>query len=430
MNKINLSGVNEIVYHEVLDNGLNIFMLPNKNVKNYYITFTTKFGACDIEFKSDKQDNYIKVPNGVAHFLEHLTFKMENGMDASDYFASLGCQANAYTSTSETCYEVYGYKNFKEALNYLLEYVQTPYYTKENVEAEKGIICEEIKMRSDNPMVKLHETINKSLFKNNNRKYQIAGTIKDVQNTTLNNILDCYNTFYHPSNMFIVITGNFNPNEASAIIYENQSNKNFGEPIKIKRKRVSEIDSVVNEYTELEANVELEKASVSLKIPIEDFKDLNLTKEELSIYVSIIINSNFGRSSELREELVSGNIITDGPYITKYFTDEHLIISIMAETEYPKKFISMIKEQIEKLDITEKDLVRKQRVALSNYIVTFDSIDEINGTIVNDIIQYDKLIDNLYDIYVGLNIDTSKKIVKKLITDNISVVVLNKKNEE
>ena len=430
MNKINLSGVNEIVYHEVLDNGLNIYMLPNKNVKNYYITFTTKFGACDIEFKSDKQDNYIKVPNGVAHFLEHLTFKMENGMDASDYFASLGCQANAYTSTSETCYEVYGYKNFKEALNYLLEYVQTPYYTKENVEAEKGIICEEIKMRSDNPMVKLHETINKSLFKNNNRKYQIAGTIKDVQNTTLNNILDCYNTFYHPSNMFIVITGNFNPNEASAIIYENQSNKNFGEPIKIKRKRVSEIDSVVEEYTELEANVELEKASVSLKIPIEDFKDLNLTKEELSIYVSIIINSNFGRSSELREELVSGNIITDGPYITKYFTDEHLIISIMAETEYPKKFISMIKEQIAKLDITEKDLVRKQRVALSNYIVTFDSIDEINGTIVNDIIQYDKLIDNLYDIYVGLNIDTSKKIVKKLITDNISVVVLNKKNEE
>ena len=124
------------------------------------------------------------------------------------------------------------------------------------------------------------------------------------------------------------------------------------------------------------------------------------------------------------------NRIPDNKYITKYFTDEHLIISIMAETEYPKKLISMIKEQIEKLDITEKDLVRKQRVALSNYIVTFDSIDEINGTIVNDIIQYDKLIDNLYDIYVGLNINTSKKIVKKLITDNISVVVLNKKNEE
>ena len=131
MKKINFTGVNETIFHETLENGLNIYLVQNPNVKNYYITFTTKFGSIDTEFKVDNGE-YIKVPNGVAHFLEHLTFKMEDGADASDYLASLGCQCNAYTSHEETCYEVYGYTNFKEALTYLLDYVQTPYYTEEN----------------------------------------------------------------------------------------------------------------------------------------------------------------------------------------------------------------------------------------------------------------------------------------------------------
>lgn len=428
MKKINYSGVNETLYHDVLENGLNIYLLQNSNVKNYYITFTTKFGSCDIEFKKNNESSFTKVPNGVAHFLEHLTFKMEDGFDASDYFATLGCQANAYTSLNETSYEVYGYKNFKEALTYLLDYVQTPYYTKENVEAEKGIICEEIKMRDDNPSVKLNQSINKMIFKNDTRKNPIAGTQKDVKGTTVDDIYACYNTFYHPSNMFIVITGNFNPEEASAIIYENQAKKDFGSPIEIKRKKISEPDKVEKEYEAIKANVQMEKVNIAIKIPNEIFDDIKIPREELSIYISMILNSNFGRSSELRERLVSGNIITDGPYIGRYFTDEHLIMSVIAETPYPQKFISMIKEQIENIEITDKDLTRKKRVAISNYILSFDSIDEVNYNITNDIIIYDKIVNNLYDIYVNLDIDTAKKIAEKLKSDNLAIAVLEKEN--
>ena len=90
MKKINIKGVNEILYHEVLDNGLNVYLLPNNKVKNYFITFTTHFGSLDTEFKKNNESTYTKVPNGVAHFLEHLTFKMEDG-DASDFFPKIGC---------------------------------------------------------------------------------------------------------------------------------------------------------------------------------------------------------------------------------------------------------------------------------------------------------------------------------------------------
>lgn len=428
MKKINIKGVNETLFHETLSNGLNIYLLPNKQVKNYYITFTTKFGSLDTEFKKNNEVSYTKVPNGIAHFLEHLTFKMEDG-DASDYFPTIGCQANAYTSYKITSYEVFGYKNFKEALDYQLTYVQTPFYNEKNVSAEKGIICEEVKMRMDMPAVTLSNITNNALFKNDNRKYLITGKTTDVKSITLKDILACYNTFYHPSNMILVITGNFNPEEALAIIEENQSKKDFSKPIDIKRKKISEPKEIVKNEAIEECNVEIDKASVALKIPKSIFKSLNLREEELSIYISMIINSMFGRSSEIREKLVSGNIVTDGPYVSKYFTDEHLIITITAETPYKERFIKLIKEEIKNIDIFETDLIRKKRVSISNFILSFDDIEETNRIIVDDIILFGDYIYDVYDIYNSLNIETAKKVAKKLITDNITVAVITKKEK-
>ena len=79
MNKIYVKGPNEEVFYEVLDNGLTVYMLPNNKVKTYYLTFSAKFGSVYTEFKLEGDKSYTKIPNGVAHFLEHLTFilKME-----------------------------------------------------------------------------------------------------------------------------------------------------------------------------------------------------------------------------------------------------------------------------------------------------------------------------------------------------------------
>ena len=429
MKKINIKGVNEILYHETLSNGLNIYLLPNNQVKNYYITFTTHFGSLDTEFKKNNEVSFTKVPNGVAHFLEHLTFKMEDG-DASDYFSSIGCQSNAYTSYKITSYLVYGYKNFKEALDYQLTYVQSPYYTEENVRDEKGIICEEVKMRMDMPGVTLMTATNNAIFRNDHRKNLLTGTTKDVKSTTLKDIMACYNAFYHPSNMFLVITGNFNPEEALAIIEENQSKKEFSKPVEIKRKKITEPKEVVEHEIIKTCNVEIDKATVAIKIPKSNFKSLNLSDVELNIYISIIINSMFGRSSEIREQLVSGNVVNDGIYVNKYFTDEYLIITITSETPYKERFLRVIKDGIKNITISEEDLIRKKRVALSNYIISFDDIEETNQNIVDNITLYGEYIDNVYDIYNSINIDTASKIAKKLISDNIAVAIITKKESE
>lgn len=424
--KIKIAGIDETLYKETLKNGLEVYILPNDNVKNYYITFNTKFGSNDTEFKKMGDKTYTKVPNGVAHFLEHLTFKTPDG-DASDYFPTLGCQSNAFTSYDVTSYEVSGYKNFKEALNYLLDYVQTPFYNEKNVQAEKGIICEEIKMREDMPNFKLQSVMFESIFSKEPYKNSVSGSVKDVKGITLKDILNCYETFYHPSNMFVIISGNVNPEEALAIIEENQSRKEFPEKFVIKRKKYREPLEVTKPINKIKAQqVEIPKVAVAWKVSKSALKNLKISKQVLNIYINLIINSNFGRSSEIKERLQSGNIVTDGPYVSTVITDDYIVPTIIAETPYPERFISIIKEGIQHITMTEEELIRKQRVAISNFIINFDMIEAISYNMMSDIIDYDDYNANIYNLYNELNITTAKKIATSLISENISVTILNK----
>lgn len=426
MEKLLYSGTNEIIYYEKMPNGLDVYLLPNKNTENYYLTFNTKFGSIYTEFNIGNNDKVHKIPNGVAHFLEHLTFKMEDGLDASEKFSDLGSSSNAFTSHKITCYEVWGSNNIKENLEYLLDYVQKPYYTQENVEAEKGIICEEINMYADSPGSKLMDEVHQSIFVNSNYKYKVSGETKDVENTTLEDIKLAYDTFYHPSNMFVVITGNINPEEVLAIIEENQSKKVFKKQDKIKIVNQNEPNNINKEKVTVEGNVEIDKICISLKIAKSIFKPLNISPTELHVYLRVLLNSCFGQSSELQEVLTKGNITPSGLYLNKRDYDNHIVINIIAETPYKERFMTKIKEQLENLNVSEEDLNRKKKVMISNYLQSFDDIESSCYGIQMDIIDNGKIELDYFNIYNNLNMETLNKIIKKIPVNNISTVILTK----
>lgn len=431
MKKTKINGVNEELITETMPNGLRVFLLPNNRVKNFYMTFSTKFGSTITEFKKATVKNSTKIPNGVAHFLEHLTFNLDENVDATDIFADLGSSSNAFTGFNVTCYEVFGYDKFKENLENLLDFVQTPYYTNELVENEKGIICEEVKMYEDDPGVNLTFSLLKNMLHVNNARNLVAGSVQDVKSTKLSDIENAYNTFYHPSNMFVIITGNFNAEEALAIISENQEKKKYPKSFKIKTAENKEDPSIVKAYEEIEANVEIDKVNIGLKIPFSSFKTLKLSPLEIRIYLNIITNSMFGRSSKIRDRLVRGNIITDGLYVNRTYLDDYILINIMAETPYPSRYISLMKDEIKKISIDKEDLERKQRVAISNFIRSFDDIEEVNLSIQADLLNYDEVITNLYDVYNNLNITDCLKVASKLkaTTKNTAIVVLKNKEK-
>ena len=67
--------IDEYVYKETLDNGLDVFIIPKRGFQKTFVTYTTQFGSLDSKFKPHNQDSYITVPDGVAHFLEHKLFE-------------------------------------------------------------------------------------------------------------------------------------------------------------------------------------------------------------------------------------------------------------------------------------------------------------------------------------------------------------------
>ena len=424
MKKIKINNTNETLYYHKYDNGLELYVLPNINQKNFYITFNTKFGSINTEFKN-KDNKDITVPNGIAHYIEHLMFNMENG-NAFDFFSKLGASVNAFTTYDLTCYEVYSSTYFKENLNYLLDYVQTPYFKKEDVNNERGIISEEINMYKNNPNTELTYKTFENIFVNDKRKYLISGEIEDIKKIYVDNILECYNTFYNPNNMFVIITGNVNPYEALAIIEENQSKKQFNN-IEISNKIINEPLKVNEKYTELEMNVETNKVSITYKIPKKNFKKLNLKDELLQLYITLLFDILYDSTSEIQDRLISSSIIQNGININKTYTKDYIIISLMTESDYPETLIKMIKEVINNIKLNESDLIRKVKVYKSNYILHYDDIELVNSNIQDNILQFGKVLDNNMNLYDELNIKKLNEISKLINNRSESILIIKPK---
>lgn len=421
MQEIEFKGIDEKLYFDKCDNGLPIYMVVNEKVNNFYITLSVKYGSVDTEFKTKKDKNFIKVHDGVAHFLEHVNFNEEDGLTAHDYFNKLGSSINAFTTFDLTSYEVFASSNFEDNLNHLLDYVQKPYFTKKLVEKEKGIIIEEVKMGKNNPGHKLFYGMNKALYQKDKRRNYVTGDVEDVKEISVEELKKVYDTFYHPENMFLIITGNFNPYEAAAIVKENQAKKKFKEYLEPIKKEVREPNEVLEKYKTIEANVEIPKVKICYKMNKDIFKGIDLL--ELNTYLSILLRSNFGTTSYLKDELLEKELIV-GMGATRDVFKDVVTIDISIETKYPNEVIPIIEDKIRNMEITEGDLKRRIRCNIASIINDYDDIEYINSSIMSDIMTYEDVRTNLYDFYNSLSLKKANEINKDLDLSNESVVVL------
>ena len=410
MKKIKLENTNEFLYYDKLDNGLEVYMLPNNNVNKFYLTLNTRFGSINTKFKYDNKE--YDMPKGIAHYLEHLSFNMENG-SVFDHYSKIGSSINAFTTYDITSYNVTSNNKFKENLEYLLEYVYTPYFTKELFQSEKGVIEEEVKMYKDDPgMTIVNGTLN-NVFVNDERKYLVGGTVKDVKSIKLEDVITCYNAYYNPKNMFLIITGNFNPNEALAITSEQMNKLNINNDFNVKDIYPKEPEKVNKKEEIIKMNVDKPKVSIGIKIPKNNFKNLKLDNYLLKIYISSILDINFGNTSLLLEELQKGSIVDDLDY-TVIESNDYFIVLILSSTYYPEYFKDKIIEKFNSLNIEDSDLKRVAKVNISNYILLFDSAVAVNNYIMDEVMDNNEVNTGFMNIMRNLNIDTCKKILTKL----------------
>lgn len=422
MNKQKIKSFDLDLYSEVLDNGLIVNIVPKKGVKNTYVTFSSKYGSIHDEFIPINKKDYYKVPLGVAHFLEHKVFESEDGTDPFVFFSANGADANANTSNYKTTYLFSSPNNFKENLNYLLDFVQSPYFTDENVEKEKGIIIQELKMLADRPYWRLYESSIDNSFINHPIKYPVGGTIKSVKEITKEDLYTCYDTFYHPANMFLTISGNIDPSETIKIIRENQKQKKYAPFKPIVFKKINEPDEVLRKRQTLKRDVNIPKVSINYKINIKNY-DVYELKRYLNIYLSILL----GSTSIFDEDVKKDNLLDSGVNYEIINTDKHILILIDFETEKYEEVLKMIKKIVGKSHIDKQDFERKKKTLVSSYIYRSDNIYAINSKIDNNIIAFNKVILDDFEIINKMRYDLLNEIIDDLDFNNSSIVVIDKK---
>lgn len=426
MEELELKGLNEKIYVYHTKCGLPIYMWVNEKVSSMYASLSVKYGSIHTKFKMGKKT--YEVPNGIAHFLEHVKFNIDEETTAHDEFYKLGGDANAFTTFDYTSYIVFATNNKKENLEELLNFVYNPFFTKKCISKEKGIIVEEANMGLDDPysIVFFHSLLNtlqKSKYRNT-----ITGTPDDVTSITLEDVKLVYDTFYHPENMFLTLTGNFNPYEMASLVEDNLSKKKFGEylnPIVIKE---SEPKKVTIKYKEECINLTYPRLKFSIKMDMGRFK--NYSSLELKLLTSLLFNINFGATSDFRDELMEKGLIQN-MNVTCDVYDDSFVVTISVISNFKEEIIKRVKEKLENLSISEIDFKRKKNATIATLILDYEDLENVSYRIQDDVLNNGGIVTNLKEILEDETIDDLKNIIDLLDFDNISInVFLPKENQK
>lgn len=295
--------IREKVIRHDHESGLKAFVIPKKGYNKIFAGFAANYGSVDNTFIAPGDKEKTRVPDGIAHFLEHKLFEQEDG-SVMDKFSKLGSDPNAYTAFTQTVYLFSCTGRFEENFRLLINYVQHPYLTDENVEKEKGIIGQEIKMYEDDPDWRVYFNLLGALYENHPVKIDIAGTVDSISEITKETLYKCYNTFYHPSNMIIVTVGDVDPEAVFKMVDEGIIAKE--NPGEVKKLYPDEPESHHRQFIEKRMAVSMPQFQMGIK------DNSGVTGYELlrrKTALEIILSMLMGRSSLLYNQLYEEGLI-------------------------------------------------------------------------------------------------------------------------
>lgn len=385
--RLDFPNVGEALHHAVLDNGLTVYLLKKTGYEKTYATFTTKYGSIDRRFKTD---DWIDVPDGIAHFLEHKMFEKEDG-DVFQKFGRLGASANAFTSFTRTAYLFGATSNVSENLRTLIDFVQTPYFTEASVEKEKGIIGQEIQMYQDNPGWRLYFGLIEAMYAEHPVKIDIAGTIESISAITAEDLYRCHQAFYHPSNMVLFVVGNIDPDTILTEITANQAEKTFVAPLLTEREKIQEPTPVHLAERIIEMDVSVPKVMIGYKdVPCAGKDGM---KQEL--IVELLMHALFDTTAPLYAELYAEGLIDDA-FSFDYTSEETFAFAVLSmETPNVEPFVDRITSALDRpLSLDAETLNRKKRMMKGQFLKALNSPEFI----ANQFSRYALTGGNMFDI--------------------------------
>ena len=413
--------VKEKVYIEKMKNGLTVMIVPKKNIKRKYAIIGTHFGSIDNEFVVPGEEKVCKIPDGVAHFLEHKMFEQENGTNSLDVLSNIGVDANAYTTNDYTAYLIDATNNFDEAFEELMNYVQHPYFTDENVKKEQGIIAQEINMYEDDPGTRVYMEALKCIYNENPIRIDIAGSVESINEINKEILYNCYNTFYNPSNMCLVICGDFEPKEIIKKVEENI------EP----REEQGEIKRI---YPEEKSQVKAKESEKTMKISqpifvigIKDNIKTPVTAKKI-LTVEIILQILLGKSSRLYKKLYENKDLILVPDLEYEFSESFAHVMISGQAKNPKKIFGELKKEmldISKSGIEVENFERIKKKMYGEYIMGYNDADIIARSMLADYFKGIKPFEFIEE-FKNLNVNYANIIFKEIFKEENMIISIVK----
>lgn len=416
---------NEHIYILKLKNGMEVHLLPKEDP--YYTTYvelSLPYGALHLDYTYDQKDYH--TPPGTAHFMEHKIFAMPDG-DAFQKFSNLGVDANAMTSYHQTSYIFNATNHVIEALTHLLNMLDTPFFTKENVEQEKLIIEEELKMYLDDPHSKMQNQLMENLYHMHTLKFDIGGTIDSIKEVTPEMLMDVYKHFYDPNQRLLVITGKMDVAELKRYFKAYDTAK-----VKLDKPKVlfpKESKTVVKKQEVVYDDIQIEKLMIGIKLhPLGRFGK-ELVKREM--VMTMVLNMLLGSSSKMYEHLLKAQLINQSFYVNTTFEKKAENIVIYAESKKVSKLKKILVDYLTKdayLDLNEEDFMRYKKVYLGQFIFALNNLE--TKTYLYGKYYHQK--SSLFDVIEMMQAVTYGEMLKTLSQINkrsMSILIYKQKND-
>ena len=396
--------LDETTFSTTLSNGLEIYICKKKGFSKKIGLFGTKYGSVTNDFIDITNNKRIKVPDGIAHFLEHKLFEKE-GANALDLFSKMGVSSNAYTSFDQTVFYFETVEKFEESIKMLVKLIKEPYFTPENVEKEQGIIGQEISMYDDDQNFMVYFNALRAMYQKNPVRIDIAGTIESISHITADMLYTCYNTFYSPQNMFLIVIGDVDVDKTIDLIedsinkYEVKSNSKI---VKFAEEEPREIDrkEIVQKM-----DIYLPGLCIGYKLDLCDGKDIIKNV----CVADIISDMYFSRLSNFFAEEYNKGYINDSiDFIYEGSeTFSHVVISATSTNidELEKDILDYI-NKIKNEEIDEGLFETIKRKKIGENILSSDSLGVSYRRIIDSILNN---VPTYYDVETYNNV-TSKDI--------------------
>jgi len=372
MKRKEYTGLGELVYEAVLSSGLQTRVVVKSGFSKAYAFLAVDYGSIDTDYSVN--GTAVSTPKGVAHYLEHKMFDLPDG-NAMQLFAKYGGSPNAFTSYDMTAYYVECTENVKENLELLLRMVTTPFYTKESVDKEQGIIAQEIQMYEDSAESKVFENLFENLYASHPIRWPIAGTVESIRKITAETLYECHRTFYTPENMMLVVVGDVNPSmimeTAERVVSAGEKQtvlRNYGSP-----------ETMLPSCTESECSMEIAMPTFAIGFKSEPAA-FGIDSMRQEIVGDLAAEILAGESSLLYESMYEKNLIDSAFSIGYEGLKQASALTAGGDSLEPQAVLDALLEEAQRIgrDGLDEDLFyRLKKSSIGRRIRNLDSFESI-----------------------------------------------------